>query len=128
MATTTPLPGRIRILVVDDDPSIVALLTEALGDAGYEVVAAMGGAALALARAVRPAVILLDLMMPAMDGAEVSRLLRADAATARIPIIAMTATPSLRTPGGPMVADDRLTKPFDLDRLYTLVARWATPP
>ncbi len=124
MAATT---GRLRILVVDDDPSIVALLTEALGDAGYEVVATMGGAALALAHAVQPAVILLDLMMPAMDGAEVSRRLRADAATARIPIIAMTAAPSLRTPGGPMLADDRLPKPFELDRLYALIERWAPP-
>src|SRR5919199_3984408 len=61
------------ILVVDDDPDIVEVLRCTLHDAGYEVATANDGAALPLARARQPRVILLDLLMPGIDGVEVSR-------------------------------------------------------
>jgi two-component system alkaline phosphatase synthesis response regulator PhoP len=80
------------ILVVDDDPDIVEMLHCLLHDAGYEVATADDGAALPLAHERQPRVILLDILMPGMDGVEVSRRLRADPATAPIPIIAMSAT------------------------------------
>lgn len=113
------------VLIVDDDPGIVHFLREALEDAGYQVLSAVDGEALQLARDARPDVILLDLMMPQMDGLEVSRRLRADPETALIPIIAMSAQDRLRAAGDLLPVDDRLPKPFELDHLYTTVMQWA---
>jgi CheY-like chemotaxis protein len=96
-----------------------------LEDEGYEVVTAVDGAALALAHDLNPGVILLDVMMPHMDGMEVSRRLRANPATAAIPLIAMSAQHNLDVVVERMPVNDRLPKPFDLDQLYTTVARWA---
>ena len=109
------------ILVVDDDPDIVELLRCVLHDAGYEVASADGDAALSLAHERQPRVILLDLLMPGMDGVEVSRRLRADPTTASIPIIAMSATPQwlLALP-----VNDRLTKPFTLVQVLAMVRYW----
>jgi CheY-like chemotaxis protein len=73
------------ILVVDDDPDIAEVLCCLLHDAGYEVLTAEVGAALPLAPERQPHVILLDLLMPGMDGVEMSRRLQADPTTAPIP-------------------------------------------
>ena len=113
------------VLVVDDDPAIVCFLHEALEAEGYEVVTAVGGEALPLAHDLHPSVILLDAAMPGMDGLEVSRRLRADPVTARIPIIAMSAQHNLDAAVARMLVNDRLPKPFELDQLYDTVARWA---
>ena len=78
--------------------------------------------ALRLARELRPDVILLDYAMPEMDGAELSRRLRADPTTAAIPIILMSAHPRAARPRIPV--DAELPKPFDLEALSTVVARW----
>lgn len=116
---------RRTVLVVDDDPMIVDFLETALEDEGYTVLASVGAAAIPLARSVQPSVILLDLMMPGMDGMEVSRRLRDDPATAHIPIIVMSAADRLRATGALLPVDDRLPKPFELRTLYDKVARWA---
>ena len=113
------------VLVIDDDPAIVCFLREALEDEGYEVVTAVDGAALPLAHDLHPSVILLDVMMPCMDGLEVSLRLRADPVTALIPIIAMSAQHNLEPAVARMPVNDRLPKPFDLHQLYDMVARWA---
>jgi len=112
------------VLVVDDDPFIVDFLETALEDEGYLVLAAVNGGALPLARDLHPDIILLDIMMPGMDGVEVSQRLRADPVTADIPIVVMSAQDRLRATSTLMQVDDRLPKPFDLDRLYAIVARW----
>jgi CheY-like chemotaxis protein len=104
------------VLVVDDDAGIRDLLEIALEEEGYRVYTAVDGAALQLAHDRQPALILLDLMMPGMDGFEVSQRLRADPATAHIPIIVMSALLPSRSVLLPV--NDRLSKPF------TLVARW----
>jgi CheY-like chemotaxis protein len=109
------------ILVVDDDPDIVEVLRCLLHDAGYEVATAHDGAALPLVRERQPRVILLDILMPRMDGVEISRRLRADPATAHIPIIALSATPQW-LPALPV--NDRLTKPFRLGHLLAKVRYW----
>jgi len=81
-----------RILVVDDDPEIVNLFAYALRRAGYQVEGVLDGrAALERARQAPPDLILLDVMMPGIDGYEVARQLRAEAATAAIPIVMLTA-------------------------------------
>src|SRR5438067_4841463 len=111
------------VLVVDDDPAIVRFLVDALESEGYHVLATIDGQALPLARDMQPDVILMDLMMPGMDGVEVSRRLHEDPVTASIPIIAMSAQHRLHATAGLMV-NDRLAKPFDLAHLYATVAHW----
>jgi len=88
----TAMPaGADVVLVVDDVPDNIALLNDALDDAGYTVlVATSGEAALALALRARPDVVLLDAVMPGIDGFEVARRLQAQPETAGIPIIFMT--------------------------------------
>jgi CheY-like chemotaxis protein len=113
---------RGRILVVEDDPAIAALVEETLSEESYEVVPTGAADALRLARELRPDVILTDYAMPDMDGAEISRRLRADRATAGIPIILMSAHPPAARPRMPV--DAELRKPFDLEVMAAAVAHW----
>jgi CheY-like chemotaxis protein len=117
--------ARGLVLVVDDDQAVVELLVYTLQDAGYEVVTACDAAALHVARERQPNVILLDLVMPVVDGVEMSRRLRADPTTAPIPIIAMSGAPQLLTA---LPVNDRLAKPFGLDQLCATVAHWMRAP
>jgi CheY-like chemotaxis protein len=113
--------ARELILVVDDDPDIVELLRCLLHDAGYEVETADADAVLSLAQKRRPHLILLDILMPGMDGMEMIRQLQADPVTAHIPIIAISATPQW-LPALPV--NDRLPKPFRLGHLLAKVRYW----
>src|SRR6266704_796924 len=117
---------RPKILVVDDEPEAVELLEFNLRQAGYEVVAAADGAeALKKARAVLPGLIVLDLMLPEVDGLEVCKMLRRDPATAAIPIIMLTAKAAEidRVLGLELGADDYLTKPFSPRELVLRVKK-----
>lgn len=116
------------VLIVEDDVAIVELLAEALAEACYDVVAAMGEDGLAQARALRPAVILLDLHMPGMDGGLVSRRLHADPRTTGIPVVLMSAHAHLHAAAAALPVVAALPKPFTLDQLYATVARWARVP
>jgi adenylate cyclase len=105
-----------RILVADDNPANVKMLTMRLTSEGYEVVSAADGeATLAVARETMPDLILLDVMMPKVDGMEVCRRLKTDAAVPFTPIIMVTAMADLRdvVKGLDAGADDYLTKPVD---------------
>jgi two-component system phosphate regulon response regulator PhoB len=104
-----------KVLVVDDEPEAVELVEFNLKQAGFDVATAADGAeALKKARAVSPALILLDLMLPEIDGLEVCKLLRRDPVTAGIPIIMLTAKAAEidRVLGLELGADDYVTKPF----------------
>src|SRR5713101_4636512 len=106
---------REQILVVDDEPEAIELVEFNLKQAGFSVVSAADGAkALKKARAVRPSLIVLDLMLPEVDGLEVCKVLRRDPATAAIPILMLTAKAAEidRVLGLELGADDYLTKPF----------------
>jgi len=106
---------KTTILVVDDEPEAVELVEFNLRQAGYSVAtAADGEEALKKAKATLPALIVLDLMLPEIDGMEVCKLLRRDASTAGIPIIMLTAKAAEidRVLGLELGADDYLTKPF----------------
>ncbi len=123
-----------KILVVDDEPDAVELLEFNLKHAGFEVVtAADGTAALKKARASLPDLIVLDVMLPEVDGLEVCKLLRRDAATAGIPIIMLTAKAAEidRVLGLELGADDYVTKPFSprelMLRIKGLLRRRTTP-
>jgi CheY-like chemotaxis protein len=117
---------RTTVLVVEDDRATSRLLNAALTDEGYAVELAVDGEALDVACRRQPAVVLLDLQMPGMDGAEVSRRLRRDPATANIPIVLMSDSDHLQMTASRLPVNDRLAKPFDLDRLYAIIAKWET--
>ena len=104
-----------KILVVDDEPDALELIEFNLKAAGFEVITADDGKeALKKALAVLPNLILLDLMLPEIDGLEVCKMLRHDATTAAIPIIMLTAKAAEidRVLGLELGADDYVTKPF----------------
>ena len=115
------------VLVVDDDWLIREVIALALDDAGYGVVASDGIDAPELAREAQPAVVLLDINMPVMDGIEVRRHLHADPATAQIPVIALSAATNLRARAAEMEANDYLAKPFDIAELLLRIEKWAGP-
>ena len=111
------------VLVVDDDLRFLQTIREVLQEDGYEVAATVGAHAVDVAGAVRPDVILLDMMMPGLNGIEVSQHLRHDPRTADIPLIAISADPELLH--APQLAvHARVCKPFKNDDLYGLLARW----
>lgn len=110
-----PAASMAKILVVDDEPDALELVGFNLKQAGFEVTTADDGAeALKKARETVPDLILLDLMLPEVDGLEVCKLLKRDAATASIPVIMLTAkaTEIDRVLGLELGADDYVTKPF----------------
>jgi phosphate regulon transcriptional regulator PhoB len=103
------------ILIVDDEPDVLDLLVYNLQKAGYKTMTARDGAsALQKARDEVPSLIVLDLMLPQMDGTEVCRHLKAEPKTAHIPIIMLTAKAEEvdRVVGLELGADDYVTKPF----------------
>src|SRR5213083_1687573 len=115
-----------KILVEDDEPDAVELIDFNLKAASYEVVtAAEGNEALKKARSSLPDLIVLDLMLPEVDGLEVCKLLRRDAATADIPIIMLTAKAAEidRVLGLELGADDYITKPFSPRELILRVKK-----
>lgn len=121
--TPSPTEGE-RILVVDDEPDIVALVVYHLAKAKYKVSSATSGSdALALAKRERPALIVLDLMLPGMSGFDVLDQLRADPDTASIAVLMLTARKDEpdRIRGLELGADDYLTKPFSPQELVLRV-------
>jgi PAS domain S-box-containing protein len=118
------MPRASTILVIDDDPLVRATLDSLLTGDGYQIVLAVDGAdGLAKAAAFRPDVVLLDVMMPAVDGFEVCRRLRADSQLAEVPILMLTALDNrtARLDGLRAGADDFISKPFDVTELRTRV-------
>lgn len=113
-----------RILVVDDEPSVADLIEAVLAGEGYTVAIARDGAqGLMLARDWNPDLILMDIMLPAVDGSTAIRRLKADPETAEIPIVAMSAGRTIRSQSEALAnADAALAKPFDIDALLAQVA------
>jgi two-component system phosphate regulon response regulator PhoB len=112
MPATAP---KDTVLVIEDEPDVLDLVRLHLRKAGYHVLHAIDGVdGLKKAREKHPAAIILDLMLPEMRGEDVCRQLKAREATARIPIIMLTAKvrPEDRVAGLELGADDYLTKPF----------------
>jgi DNA-binding response OmpR family regulator len=123
-----------KILIVDDEPDVIELVEFNLKAAGFEVLSASDGAeALVKARSQLPELILLDVMIPQMDGLEVCKVLRRDPATVKIPIIMLTAKAAEidRVLGLELGADDYVTKPFSprelVLRVKNLLKRSAQP-
>ena len=121
---------KIRILLVDDEPSIVKVVQKRLDVEGFDVLIAIDGQeALAKAQTERPDLIILDLMLPKLNGYEVCRLLKFDQKFQHIPIILFTAKAQQQDEvlGKECGADSYLRKPFQaqelLERIRTLVRR-----
>lgn len=117
------MPGE-RILVVEDERSIADLVAEALRRQGYRVeTAGDGDQALEVAETTLPDLVILDLMLPKLDGWEVCRRLREEETTRRIPIIMLTARRDEKdvVAGLELGADDYLRKPFSLAELLARV-------
>ena len=116
-----------RVLVVDDSPTICAVLGKMLGKDGYEVLKANDGAsAIEMARSEQPALIFLDVVMPGMNGFAVLRKLRQDPLTRDIPIVMISGNQQateqfyLQRFG----ADDFMKKPFGRDEVCQRISHW----
>jgi len=117
----TPAP-EARLLVVDDDADIVELLAASLRFSGFEVMTARNGHdALAVASSARPDLIVLDVMMPGLDGLAVVRRLREGGN--RVPIVLLTAKDATedRVAGLTIGGDDYITKPFSLEEVVARI-------
>jgi DNA-binding response OmpR family regulator len=113
-----------RILIVDDEPNIAMAIDFLMSDAGYETaVAANGREAIAKMSSFEPHVVILDVMMPEMDGFEAARAIRQNEAFAHVQLIFLTAkvTDPDRATGYGSGGDLYLTKPFDNDELLAMV-------
>ena len=110
-----------KVLVVDDEPALLDVVSQVLADEGYAVATARDGEhALRLAERERPDLVLMDVMMPRLDGRDTLRRLREHPDLRNVPVILTSAgIPSAQIESGVTF----LRKPFDLDRLLALVAR-----
>lgn len=116
-----------KILVVDDEPTIVRLMEFILARQGHEMIVAVNGEeALEKIKSQHPDLVLLDIMMPRIDGYEVAQRLRADPATAALPIIMLSAKAQdedIRK-GVEVGVDEYVTKPFTPDHLVQVVTKY----
>lgn len=114
--------ARSRVLVVDDDVSILDTVSSILTGEGYQVMSASGGEeAITLMRSWHPTLVLLDMRMPVTDGWAVARAMHASGS--RVPIVVMTAAENARGWADEIGAAGHLAKPFSLDELIECVDR-----
>jgi CheY-like chemotaxis protein len=114
------MPFLKKVVVVEDEDAVAHLIEAALGDAGYLCLRAHDGTeALKLAKREEPDLLVLDILMPKMDGLETVRRLKSDPVQSRIPVLMLTALGSVddRVRGLGAGADDYLPKPFDVREL-----------
>jgi DNA-binding response OmpR family regulator len=117
--------SKRRILIIDDEPDMVTLLSKGLEANGYEVVTAVNGwDGLAMARIEKPNLILLDSLMPKMDGATTLASLKAMNETKQIPVVVLTALSDKKhiTEALQNGASDYIIKPFDLHSLIEKIS------
>jgi CheY-like chemotaxis protein len=116
---------ELHVLVVDDEPAITVLMAAILAHAGFQVTQASGGTeAIALARRERPDLILMDVMMPDLDGRDSCRLLKMDRELGEIPIVLFSSADEQDVHWRAAGADAFLQKPFSVRALPGLVRRY----
>lgn len=120
------LGDMTKVLVVDDDPDLVAICSLVLGVEGYSIGVARNGAeAYHTATNDGVDVVLMDVMMPVMDGITVCKMLKCDPKMKDLPVIIMSASESLRDQAMTANADAVIAKPFDIDFLVSTVNQFA---
>ena len=127
MPRETEKSAQKQVLIVDDDPLIVKILKDPLERAGYQVrVATHGLEALQFVKASQPDLIILDILMPLLDGFKTARILKFDKRFRNIPIIVLTsrATEGERKIGEQVGADEYLYKPFRPPQVLDTVKRY----
>ena len=123
------MPDKTKLLVVDDEPDAVLILAKTLSARGYEVTTAESGLkAVNLAKAEKPDLILLDILMPDMDGTQVAAALQEDPTTRDIPVIFLTCFITKKTQEIGLQYHDAgryvfMSKPYDLDNLLMEINR-----
>jgi CheY-like chemotaxis protein len=124
-----PVPahdGEKLLLSVDDDPSVAPLLQKMLANHGYRVVPATSPSAAVLeARTLRPAAILLDVLMPVRDGHDILRELKGNPATSQIPVIVISVVDASDVPE---LADGHVSKPIRVEPLLRLLKEQGAEP
>jgi CheY-like chemotaxis protein len=119
--------SRTQILVADDEPNILEFVTKALRKHGYDVTkASRGEEALDLVRQLRPELVIMDILMPGIDGADICRMMRADVEMADIPVVFLSALEPgrLHEVADEAGATDYLSKPVNLKDLTGMVGRY----
>ncbi len=122
-----PTRARQQLLVADDEAELRKFLSQALSKHGYEVLeAASGRQALAIIREARPALVVLDILMPGMDGVDICKTMRADVELAQIPVIFASAleASTLQSIADDAGATDFVPKPMTLGDLFNVVGRY----
>jgi CheY-like chemotaxis protein len=120
------LPQHTRVLVVDDEPTIRNLIADALREADFDIqMAANGVEALKLMETWVPCVVVLDLMMPRLDGTGFTELMRLNPRYAGVPILLVTAAYGAEQAAEQVGARAFLSKPFELDHLVEMVSQLA---
>lgn len=121
----------LRVLIVEDEKPIRELLDDFLSDEGYDTLLAENGQlGVEMARAEQPDLVLMDLMLPLLDGFAAMRALKEHAETRDIPVVVMSANSVLLLHiGDQLLADETLRKPFDLDQvLHVIQSRIGVSP
>ena len=115
------------VLIVDDNPETISMLNTTLSEVGLTVLVALSGQqALTIAKRIKPEIILMDAMMPEMDGYEAMKVIRKESQWKNTPVIAVTAKAMLgdRKKCIEAGASDYISKPVDSDQLISLLRVW----
>ena len=123
--TNSGWTGVTRVLIVDDNPSIVRVTSLLLERRGFEVRSAEDESFLEIAESWQPAVILMDVHLPKIDGVEATRRLKENAGTATIPVVLMTGDSEAIDLATQCGADDLIIKPFGNNDLVDMLTRLA---
>jgi len=117
-----------KVLVVDDNAAILDALKIMLEDAGYEVETTVDGATVKDIKEPLPDLVLLDIWMSGVDGRDVCRHLKSIPATKHIPVIMISAAKDTEQIAKDSGADDFISKPFQMDHLLAIVAKYVNQP
>ncbi len=112
-----------KILIADDDPAILDVVTIILEDAGYEVSSTEKGEELMNLSGLLPDIILLDIWMLGKDGSDICRHLKTNPETKNIPVVIVSANREIKKIASECLADDYLAKPFEIDDLIAIIGK-----